>query len=378
MFSFLPKMSAQRIKDLLTKANHLYEQKKFAAAAKLYRRILKKNPEHFAAKANLAVALFEQENYAASIPYFEDLCRADVANPWWHNYLSQACQKTGNRKQALDEAWRAVVISNGQKEHRLNLAYTIYEVADISGRRVADSILKKWQQKYPHDAIMRQCYKSFYPDENFTCSEAEYVESLFDVFAPDFDNVLADLNYHSPQDIADILAAYFGCNKPAQKRILDLGCGSGLCAQAIKLKMPDNYFVGVDISANMLREAQAKKLYNHLLKCNIFDCAAYLKKPFDMITAADVITYFGAVDKLFALVKNLLRSGGVFVFTVSENTVNQKDFFLMPSSRFVHTPQYIEKTLLKNGFTIWQNKPLVLRTEGEKDVVGRLLLAVAN
>ena len=378
MLDFLFKISDQKIKELLKKANDFYNQKDFARAAGIYRKILKADPLYFAALANLAVSYFELKDYKAARPLFEKLCREDANNPWWHNYLSQVCQQTGHLPEALEEAWQAVVLSDGQKEHQLNLAYTIYETADMGGRSAVDSVLRQWRRKYPRNAIVRQSYKSFYPDAEFTCSEAEYVEELFDVFAPDFDAVLADLHYRSPQDIASLLAAFFSKNILQKKQILDLGCGSGLCAQEIAAKLPNGCFTGIDISGGMLREAQKKNIYNRLIKCNIFDCDKILKQRFDIVVAADVLTYFGELKKFFAVVRKMLPQGGVFAFTVSENMVNQKDFFLMPSSRFVHRAEYVEKSLLELGFSILENKHDVLREEGGKKVFGRIFLAVVK
>ena len=47
----------------------------------------------------------------------------------------------------------------------------------------------------------------------------------------------------------------------------------------------------------------------------------------------------------------------------------------MPSSRFVHSLKYIEKTLACCGFSIIKNEEKILRKEGEKDVVGRVVVA---
>ena len=360
----------------LKKANNLYEQKKFADAIKIYRRILKRNPKHFAARANLATAYFETENFKAAAPLFAELIRCDTANPWWHNYLSQSCQQTGRLQQALAEAWQAVVLSGGQKEHQLNLAYTIYETADMIGYDTVDSVLQKWHRKYPHNAIVRQCYKSFHQDNKFICSEPEYVESLFDVFAPDFDKVLAELGYCVPQEISRMLAEYFAGKVMAKKWILDLGCGSGLCASAVAENFPQSHFVGMDISAGMLKEAERKNIYTSLIQGNISACGKQIKRRFSVVTAADVFTYFGRLDSLFAEVGKLLFRNGVFAFSISENTTNGKDFFLMPSSRFVHRPEYVENVLRKQGFEVVKNERKILRTEGEKEVAGRIILAV--
>ena len=139
-----------------------------------------------------------------------------------------------SKSAALDNAWQAVLLGENDNAHHLNLAYTIYETADEEGREKTDSYLKKWYEKYPENPIAEQCFKSFYYDENFDTSNRKYVEELFDVFASDFDAVLKDLDYDSPNIIARYLKEYFNKNNSKILSFLDLGCGSGLCGKHLK------------------------------------------------------------------------------------------------------------------------------------------------
>lgn len=377
MFEFWHKIKSAAIPGLLKRANDFYKQKKYNKAIKLYKRILKRDSKHFAARANLATAYFEIGDFTTSIPCLLRVIKNDFANPWWHNYLAQSYQKTFVFDLALDEAWLAVELSKGAKEQELNLAYTIYEISDEKGRKFIEPILKKWYQKYPDSGIAKQCYKSFFYDKNFACSNQEYVESLFDVFAPDFDAVLSDLHYRSPQDIAAFLADYFSAAKLVPHlKILDLGCGSGLCGKYLRPKFPDSIIYGVDISSRMLEEASRKNIYKKLIKKDINDYLSSQKSKFEIIVAADVLTYFGELDSLFDNILKTLAPQGVFAFSISQNKVNSKDFFLTPSSRFVHSVKYVENLLEKRGLNIVTKEQKILRKEGEKDIVGYIILAV--
>ncbi len=376
MFDFWGKNKTQKIASYLQKANRLYEQRQYAQAAKLYQKILCLDSEHFAATANLAVSYFELEEYAKAVLYFHRTIKSDSSNPWWHNYLSQSYQKTSQYQEAIDEAWQAVCLSNGQDEHQLNLAYAIYETATEKGRDFTDSILEKWYRSYPQSGIAKQSYNAFYPDENFNRSDSEYVEKLFDTFAADFDAVLAELEYDSPQYIADSLAFVWAAKTDDKKRILDLGCGSGLCGKFVRKIFPESQIWGIDISANMLQEADKKNVYSELLKSDIDDCFYLIKHKFDAVVSADVFTYFGALDSVFFHVADSLYPQGVFAFTISQNTFNQKPYFLTPSSRFVHNDKYIEQLLETNGFNLLKKEKKVLRKEGEKDVIGWVFLSI--
>ena len=375
MFVFF-KSKDEKCKELLKKANSFYHQKKFAKAIKLYQKILKTDSQNFAATVNIATSYFELEEYELSIPFFQKAITCDKSNPWWHNYLSQSAQKTGDFKTAIDEAWTAVLLDFNAYEHHLNLAYTLYEISTEKGEEYIDDALRKWYEKFPENPIAKQCYKSFYFDKNFKVSEPEYVEKLFDVFAQDFDSVLKELNYDSPVFLARNIAEFFKENNQKKIQILDIGCGSGLCGCAIKKILSDSQITGVDISQNMLVEAHRKNVYHKLVKGNITDCFGKIKTLFDVVVSSDVFTYFGDLDSVFFGVSNALRKGGLFSFTYTLNNENLHDWFLAPSSRFLHSQKYINDILRKNGFRVVKNEEKILRKEGEKEVKGMCVSAV--
>ena len=375
MFDFLFKLSPAKTAKILQKANALYKRQKFARAIPLYKKILKSDSTHFAATANLAVCYFETEKYALAIPLFCRSSKLDFANPWWQNYLSQSYQKTGCFAEALEAAWQAVELSGGAAEHHLNMAYTVYETADEKGAGLIEPYLRKWYKKYNRNGIVRQSYKSFFYDKNFNTSNLDYVEKLFDVFAADFDEVLAGLEYHSPSEIAQSLTEFFANKKPEKIRVLDLGCGSGLCGKYTREQMPEAIIYGVDISEKMLAQARAKNVYDSLIKSDLMSCFDKIKNKFNAVVASDVLTYFGSLDLLFAGVADSLIKGGIFIFTVSVNETNSKDWFLQPCSRFAHNEKYVKKVIETNGFAIIKNEEKILRREGDKNVIGRLISA---
>ncbi len=364
---------------LLKIGNCFYKHKNFFLAILIYKIILLLDSHHFAARANLATAYFEKGNLSTSIPYFLSVLGDDYNNAWWHNYLSQAYQKNGHYDKALNEAWQAVDLSGGAQAHQLNLAYTIYEVSDEKGLDFIKQVLTKWYRKYPQSGIAQQCYRSFFYDKKFTRSNQDYVESLFDVFAPDFETVLNDLNYQSPQDIANILFEYCSSHKRlSDLKVLDLGCGSGLCGKYLAKKFSSCEIVGVDISSAMLSVAASKKIYKELIKDDIEHYLLHEKRKFDIVVAADVLTYFGTLDSLFAGIEKVLDDKGVFAFSFSKNEFNAKEFFLTPSSRFVHSFHYVQNMLSKHGLKLLLSNPKTLRKEGDKDVIGYIVAAIKS
>ena len=367
---FKPK--CQKIAELMQRANDLYRSKNYDSAIKLYQKILKLDSNHYAAIGNIATSYFYSQKYDNAIPYLQKLIEIDSANSWWYNFLSQSYFHTKDYDNSLNMAFNAVKKAPSDNDHHLNLAYTIYEIADELGAKKIHSILKKWYVEFPQNCVAKQCYKSFFYDKEFVSSDIKYVETLFDSFASDFDNVLKDLEYNSPQIIAQKIALFV---KPFST-ILDLGCGSGLCAQAIKKNVPECKIIGVDISAKMIEKAKEKNIYYKHVKSDITTCFNKIKLRCDAVVASDVFTYFGTLDLLFNKVASFLPKGGIFAFSVSQNTVNKKDFFLLPCSRFVHSEKYVQKLLDKTGFGVVENHVCVIRKEGGKDVVGNIFLCM--
>ena len=375
MLNLKQKFINYRVAHYLKKANLLYVSHNYARAVKLYQKILLLSPQHFAAYCNLATAYYEMEDYTKALPLLEHLANVDSNNPWWQTYLSKIYQNLERYQEALDAAWKGVLISNFASEHQINLAYSFYEIASMKGK---DSVIKKvdeFYQKCPDSGIAKQCYFSFHFDKKFTADNPEYIEKMFDIFAPEFDKVLAGLEYDSPKQIAESLSKILP-STGGSKIILDLGRGSGLCGQVVSQKIPFAKLIGVDISSVMLHHAASKNIYSHLIKQEITSYLNTNNDKFDVIISSDVFTYFGALDSLFLGVANHLSQGGIFIFTISENNLNSEDYFLHISSRFIHQFNYVKRTLEKSGFSLLNIKRIPLRKEGDKDVVGGLFIAV--
>ncbi|MBQ9235564.1 MAG: methyltransferase domain-containing protein [Alphaproteobacteria bacterium] len=361
----------------LERANILYVSKDYPAAILLYQKILHTFPDHYAAYSNLASSYYEMQDYSQALPLLEHLAVVDADNPWWQVYLSKTYQHLHRSHDALNSAWQAAVLSDFAMEQQINLAYSLYEIALEKG---ADFVLQKVDEFHhllPDSAVAKQCYAAFHFDDNFTKDEPEYIEKMFDIFAPEFDTVLAALNYDSPARITAALAQVMPPSDDVFD-VLDLGCGSGLCAFELVKKFPKARLFGVDISAHMLHQASLKNLYTQLVKKEITAYLAENNYSFPVIISADVLTYFGRLDSLFSAIASHLSSGGFFLFTVSENQLNDADYFLHLSSRFSHRLSYVEKSLQSAGLSLVSKSRIPLRREGDKDIIGAVFTAVKN
>jgi ubiquinone/menaquinone biosynthesis C-methylase UbiE len=96
------------------------------------------------------------------------------------------------------------------------------------------------------------------------------------------------------------------------KKILDLGCGTGIYTKILKKKGAK--VQGIDISPKMIEFAK------QYVKGVDFKVGSAYKLPyksgtFDIVLASLVVHYFGNLDKAFKEIRRVLKKNGVFIFS---------------------------------------------------------------
>lgn len=189
-----------------------------------------------------------------------------------------------------------------------------------------------------------------------------YVENLFDGYAGQFDAHLQALNYQVPAILAQGL--------PAGRRFeaaLDLGCGTGQCAPLLRPLVAA--LDGVDVSSNMLAQAEALGLYRSLVQADLADHLATTQQRYQLLAAADVFIYVGALDAVFAGVARVLEQGGVFCFSVEEAGQGQ-DLQLQPSLRYAHSESYLRALAQQHGLEVTQVRRGTVREDQRQAIPG--------
>jgi predicted TPR repeat methyltransferase len=198
-----------------------------------------------------------------------------------------------------------------------------------------------------------------------------YVATLFDQHAEAFESILVDqLGYRTPQDIRAALKGRF-------PRMLDLGCGTGLCGAA--LRDVTEHRTGVDIAENMVAIAWDKGDYDDLYVGDLegfLEEAAEAGETWQLIVAADVLPYLGDVSALFRLVGDRLTAGGAFAFsTESVDAFGEVGWIVGPKHRFAHAEPYLRLALAEAGMSIESVAPIVVRSDEGAPVHGHLIVA---
>ncbi|BBE72702.1 class I SAM-dependent DNA methyltransferase [Oharaeibacter diazotrophicus] len=201
---------------------------------------------------------------------------------------------------------------------------------------------------------------------------AAYVRGLFDGYADRFDRALVeDLGYRTPWRLGALLAAV----RPDARfaRVLDLGCGTGLTGAV--LRPAADRLEGVDLSPAMVAKARDKGDYDALAVGDVVDHLAAAERSFDLVVAADVFVYLGALDPVFAAVAARTLPGALFAFSVEAAEDPDTAFLLRDSLRYAHGGRAVAAGLAAAGFRVAAAEDGPLRLDRGVPVEGRIVVA---
>lgn len=367
---------------LLAKVN--LKLKKNAAASQALYRVLKCWPDNKEALLNLAIlerneAFFkraidlEPDNSQVHTAYadylsaqnrileaLEEYRKAvvlDPGSPQISNNLALILKDMGEYEQALDLFFNAFLKNQDMVEISQNIAQTLTLLQTRNPDR-AMQIARNWVNTAPKNLWALQTLAFF--EGRTTAYELLYNERMFDSFAGKYETTMQDLKYAAVNVFEKIGIKLIG-------RILDLGCGTGLVAQA--LKSPDNVFTGVDLSQNMLDIAAKKGVYQNLIKSDIGSFVYQNRNKYDYVTAFDVFNY---LKSPYLLWQNLAPAR--LIFTIENAAENVSESQLMPNGRYQHNPAYILRSLQEKGYSKVKTYPLIIREECGLPVYGTLFV----
>ncbi|CAJ1386509.1 unnamed protein product, partial [Effrenium voratum] len=202
-------------------------------------------------------------------------------------------------------------------------------------------------------------------------------EEEFDEYADEFEEHLVSvLEYNLPE----VLAGRLSRASVRFRRALDLGCGTGLCGRALRRRAALDRLEGVDLSGGMLKRARERGGYDQLWQR---DLLAQLQreeaKAADLLVAADVFIYVGALDQVFREAYRVLEEGGLFVFSteLAHEDDTMEDMVKRESGRYAHKRSYIERLAAGDAdqpyFSV-EVEALPLRIEDDLPLEGELFM----
>lgn len=357
-------------------AHSLAQKNQFKAASVHYLEVLRLVPNHSVAHFNLGLIYFEEGRFEEAIKHLQQsLIRETVDNEPENNtealyYLAHAHLALGHITEAIEFLEQILKSPNidkkGENHHNLAVLYLRQNNKPKALYHFEQAL--KYQPKNDTAKHMVMALKG---SQSESGAPKQYIADLFDQYADYYDDhVKEKLQYKVPGLLRNAVGRCMKTHSSAG-RVLDLGCGTGLCGITFRDLAAE--LIGVDISPKMAEKAEALGAYEQVVVSDIKDYLNDPKlQPFDLIIAGDVLVYTGDLGKIFEEVAQALLPKGRFAFTI-EHT-RDKNYFLNATGRYAHSSDYIHQLAAANHFNIELEETIVLREHEGKAVDGRLFV----
>lgn len=144
-------------------------------------------------------------------------------------------------------------------------------------------------------------------------------------------------------------------------KLLDIGCGTGYLIDMLA-KVHEAEYTGVDLSPEMIKQANNKKIKNAKFIEGRSDEIPFDDNTFDIITCSQSFHHYPDTDKAMQEAKRVLKPGGLYI--LSDTGVGPFKMFGVKVDDFIYrhfsntgdcNVSYMEKTIKdmeRNGFMI--------------------------
>jgi len=354
-------MAYNNLGNLLAESGHLEE------AIALLERAVSLTPEFAQAFRNLGHALSEQQQPAAAAKANQ---RAAELGAEAYLGLAAALRKQGLIDEAIS-AYRKVIAIGGRQAIAFNILGML--LTTQQRHEEAAEVFRQWLDWDPDNPVARHmlaaCRQASVPSR---ASDA-YVQTVFDGFASAFDQRLHDLEYRAPELVAELLGRQ-QADATASLRILDAGCGTGLCAPL--LRPYASRLTGVDLSGAMLDRARQRGGYDDLVKAELTAFLAQAQGSFDIIVSADTLVYFGDLSAVVHAASRALVPGGSLIATLERaEDEPSSGYRLNGHGRYSHSEKYLNSVCADCGLRLEHVESAVLRLEMAEPVMGLVFCA---
>ncbi len=329
-----------------------------AGAEDAGRRAVTLAPGNPAALNNLGVLLKESGRYDEAETCYRRAVAADPGNAGLRRNLAHLLAGRGRHEEALAE-YQAAARLRPEPVSWQNLVNACYRLGRLD---LGLGYLREWLRRNPDDSAAKHLLAGFTGERVPRRASDAYVTAVFDEFADTFDDKLGRLEYRGPEAMAALLRRVVG--EPAGNlRVLDAGCGTGLCGAG--LRPYASRLTGVDLSPRMLARARARGTYDDLTAQEITAHLSERPAAFDAIVSADTFLYFGDLAPLFAACALSLAPGGLLAFTLEDSGEPPPPggFRLNPNGRYAHHEDAVREALRAAGFAEVATERVALRME---------------
>nr|WP_286177711.1 tetratricopeptide repeat protein [Rhodopirellula sp. JC639] len=337
-------------------------------AVKAYRTAVAIQPDFLEAQNNLGNGLVDLDETTKAVEHFRELSKRFPDESIVHYNLANVLQDAGEYNDSIDEFRRAIELDPDFASARENLGRAL---SDVTRYDEALEVWKAWLEYDPENAVARHMVASITGEGAPTRCDDDYVRETFDEnFARSYEHQLQRIGYSVPELVTQAIKS-LGINRD-DLVVLDAGCGTGLCADA--LKPLAGHLVGVDLSDDMLQEAKKRDVYNELYERELTQFLMSGAGPFDLIICGDTLCYFGELADVLSGFHTCLKPDGHVIFTVEQYEVDgDRPYELQPNGRYRHAESFVRQSLDQAELSVVRIETGTLRMERGRAVNGLIV-----
>ena len=344
-------------------ANIFKEIGKLTTAVKHYERALSVEPNNSRTLNNLGNTLRQLNEIEKSVTVYRKALEISPGYGYAYNNLGLALKVQGDVEAAISNYTKAIKIKPNFRKAYYNLGNEYLHTGNTND---AHKSFKTAIEQRPNFPAAQHLLASITSGKTQSAPR-EYVERLFDGYAERFDASLVEkLRYQIPNRLVNFIFQSHSGDKLGS--VIDLGCGTGLIGQSLR-PFCDN-IEGIDLSRQMVNQAQKKALYDKLTDIDIITYPTSANLDFDYFIATDVFIYVGDLENIFQLIKSRSVRNGTLVFSTEHAT--EDGYHLMSSGRYFHSKNYIEDLCEKFRFMLTSFQEGPLRFESKAMLSGGL------
>jgi predicted TPR repeat methyltransferase len=339
-----------RARSLFAQGVELFEAGQLPAAQDCFEQALVLAPGRPSVLLNLGITRMRLGRWEDSIePLQQSLAaQADSVDGWLA--LGMALYRLGRLDEAL-AAYRQVL----EREPSQALAWgeSASVLREMEQPQEAIAHYERALALWPEHELYRYYLSALRGEPGPPQAPREYVMKLFDQYADDFEShLVGTLHYRGHRHLIEHLPAA----APTRfERVLDLGCGTGLCGPLIRARA--GILWGVDLAPGMVDKSRALGVYDHLAQGDATEFLLHCEPRWDLVLASDVLIYVGALEALFEALSAKMQPGGWLAFTAERCDAQPNEAAqprLLPSLRYAHPLSYLQATAARHGW-VWHS-----------------------